>query len=51
MHLLFSSDEVAPGEGLAVLDELYTTSEHPMRMFAPAPEKFRATVPPWTSPR
>ncbi|MFJ3629139.1 helix-turn-helix domain-containing protein [Streptomyces albidoflavus] len=44
MHLLFSSDEVAPGEGLAVLDELYTTSEHPMRMFAPAPETFRATV-------
>ncbi|MBV1953799.1 helix-turn-helix domain-containing protein [Streptomyces sp. NEAU-PBA10] len=44
MHLLFSSDEVAPGEGLAVLDELYTTSEHPMRMLAPAPEKFRATV-------
>ncbi|MFD5026657.1 helix-turn-helix domain-containing protein [Streptomyces sp. NPDC058373] len=44
MHLVFSSDEVPPGEGLAVLDELYATSEHPMRLRAKDPERFRATA-------
>lgn len=44
MQMMFSEDALAGHERLAALNELFASSEHPMRMVSDAAEEFRATA-------